>query len=291
LLIREGGGRSTRYRSVIRAALRFEYPLHDLSEDAVWKEIHERSLAPRGLSDNVERILHYAVTELVNNAIDHSGGTRVEVVLPSAVEAVVFEVIDDGVGIWEHVRTKLGLPDPFAALQELSKGKTTTAPDRHTGEGIFFTSKIADFFEIESGVVGWRVDNRRGDASIASIPERRGTRVRFEVGVSTPRTLARLFDDYTKDYEFVKTRIVVKLFEVGVRFVSRSEAKRLLHGLERFREVVLDFSGVQEVGQGFADEVFRVWPSLHPGVAIIPVRMASAVEFMVSRARRSLPLS
>jgi hypothetical protein len=29
-------------------------------------------------------------------------------------------------------------------------------------------------------------------------------------------------------------------------------------GLERFRDVIVDFRGVQEVGQGFVDEVFRV---------------------------------
>ncbi|MFZ5475538.1 MAG: STAS-like domain-containing protein [Myxococcota bacterium] len=45
---------------------------------------------------------------------------------------------------------------------------------------------------------------------------------------------------------------MVPLLAVGGEFVSRSEARRLLHGLERFREVVLDFAGVPGVGQGFA---------------------------------------
>jgi len=66
--------------------------------------------------------------------------------------------------------------------------------------------------------------------------------------------------------------------------VSRSEAKRLLHGLDRFREVVLDFRGVEGVGQGFADEVFRVWAHAHPQTTLIPVHMNRAVEFMVRRA-------
>ena len=83
-----------------------------------------------------------------------------------------------------------------------------------------------------------------------------------------------------------KTRTVVRLFGLGVRFISRSEAKRLMRGLDRFSEVVLDFAGVEEVGQGFVDEILRVWPSRHPGTTIEPVGMTGPVEFMV---RRGLP--
>jgi hypothetical protein len=70
----------------------------------------------------------------------------------------------------------------------------------------------------------------------------------------------------------------------GTRFISRSEATRLLHGLEKFREVVLDFKGVELVGQGFADEVFRVWSRAHPDTHFVPVNMKEPVEFMVEGA-------
>lgn len=68
--------------------------------------------------------------------------------------------------------------------------------------------------------------------------------------------------------------------------MSRSEAKRLVNGLERFREVVLDFAGVERVGQGFADEVFRVWAKQHTDVGLIPIDMCAPVAFMVERAIR-----
>ena len=54
---------------------------------------------------------------------------------------------------------------------------------------------------------------------------------------------------------------------------------------ERFREVVLDFHRVSGIGQGFADEVFRVWARTHPRVRLRPVKMNPAVEMMVERAR------
>jgi len=55
---------------------------------------------------------------------------------------------------------------------------------------------------------------------------------------------------------------------------------------ERFREVVIGFRGVELVGQGFADEVFRAWARQHPEVALIPVDMSAAIAFMVERAIR-----
>jgi hypothetical protein len=113
------------------------------------------------------------------------------------------------------------------------------------------------------------------------------TRARVELDPANARDLAEVFGEYTEDFEFSRTRTIVRLFAIGTEFVSRSEAKRLVRGLERFREVVIDFEGVALVGQGFADEVFRVWSTAHPEVRLIPVGMEAPVAFMVERARRA----
>jgi hypothetical protein len=81
-----------------------------------------------------------------------------------------------------------------------------------------------------------------------------------------------------------KHRIVVKLFEMGKSFVSRSEAKRILRGLEQFTELVLDYKGISEVGQGFADGMFRVWAGQPPETSLSPTNMNAAVVFLVKRA-------
>jgi hypothetical protein len=86
------------------------------------------------------------------------------------------------------------------------------------------------------------------------------------------------------DHAFIRTRPVVKLFEAGTVFVSRSEARRLLEGLEADFDIVeVDFTGVTDVGQGFVDELLRVWPAAHPGKTVIPTNMNEAVEFMIKR--------
>ncbi len=262
------------------------YPLVGLSEDSVWTELAARAPQLEGISENVFRITGYVVTELINNAIDHSSGQWVELALTRRDPILVLRIEDDGIGIFQNLRDKLALPDLLAAIQQVSKGKVTTDPARHTGEGIFFTSRISDLFVIESNGLSWKIDSVRGDVAVGETDERRGTSVECEINVGKTTSLEQLFAEYTEDYEFARTRIVVKLFELGVHFISRSEAKRLLVGLDRFKEVLLDFKNVKDVGQGFADEIFRVWAAEHLGITLVPMNMNSAVEFMINRARQ-----
>lgn len=68
-------------------------------------------------------------------------------------------------------------------------------------------------------------------------------------------------------------------------YVSRSQARALLVGLEKFKKVMLDFSGVKEVGQAFADEIFRVFNLAHPEVEVEYQNANEAVEFMIKLAK------
>ncbi|MGZ3475990.1 MAG: STAS-like domain-containing protein, partial [Polyangiales bacterium] len=278
----EGAGRGVRY--VARRTLaRLRRRCAGLDESVLYRDMQAQLPELAQLPANAEKIVHYAFTELVNNAIDHSGAEYVESVVRWIASGVEVEIVDEGIGAFENVRAALGLDTELEALAELSKGKTTTDPARHSGQGIFFSSKAVDLFELESGGVRWIVDNRRNDFAVGAAPKRRGTRVRFEVDRDTRRELRRIFDEFTTDLAFDRTRAIVRLFAHATSFVSRSEAKRLLHGLEKFREVVLDFAGVDAIGQGFADEVFRVWAKAHPDTKLLPVDMIEPVAFMVQR--------
>jgi excisionase family DNA binding protein len=261
-----------------------------LFEDRVWDNLlRDLGHDPQALSPALQ-ITRYAFTEMLNNAVEHSAGNRVDVEWWEGPDDLAFEIRDDGDGVFGHVRDGLALEDHFAAIQELSKGKTTTSPRGHSGEGIFFTSKAVDVFEIAGNGWRWTVDNLRSDEAVAAGPPGRGTTVRCVIDAGTSRSLADVFDAYTDDdLSFSRSRIRVKLFELGIDFVSRSEAKRLLRGLERFREVEVDFEGVRQVGQGFVDELLRVWPDQHPDTTIVPTHMNPAVEAMVRRGLRVRP--
>lgn len=255
--------------------------LAGLEEDRVWNEVVKTlDLAER---PPAWRILAYGFTEMVNNAIDHSAGSTVHVAAGRGAGVVELTIEDDGRGAFDTLAVGLDLPDQLTAIQELTKGKRTTAPANHTGEGIFFTSKAVDVFRLAANGYVWTVDNLRNDQAVGVSRVHRGTSVRLQLDPETDRDLVALFSEFTDDYEFTRSRTVVRLFEIGVTFVSRSEAKRLLAGLEDFAEVEIDFSGVDSVGQGFVDEILRVWPREHPGTTLIPTGMNPAVEFMVRR--------
>ena len=261
---------------------RRSFELRGLAEDKVWADVRA---AAGELADHphAQQIAAYGVTEMVNNAVDHSDGGSVDVSLWIDPAEIRLVISDNGVGVFERIRTGLDLADVFAAIAELTKGKRTTDPAAHTGEGIFFTSKAVDIFVLESNGVRWTVDNKRTDDAVGTSAVSHGTTVRMSLDLETDRDLTSLFREFTIDHDFVRTRPVIRLFEIGTEFVSRSEAKRLLAGLEQFREVELDFRGVESVGQGFVDEVFRVWPHNHADTELLPTNMNDAVRFMVDR--------
>ena len=298
-LEKSGKARATRYRirgaDLDSAGFEHSFAPEGLDEDLVWREIEPKVEALVQFSDIGRTRFRYAFTEMLNNAIDHAAATEVTVRFGTEVDEpspgrLWFEVVDDGDGVFARIARELQLESPFESIIELSKGRFTTAPEAHSGEGIFFVSKVADRFELSSGGITWLVDNLLDDTAILekepnpSIdPDRPGTLVRFMADPISETRLEDLFAEYTEDYQFTKTKPVVKLVAYGKQLISRSEARRLLARLEQFTEVTLDFKGVEGVGQGFVDEVFRVFRSKNPNIELDAVNMNSAVEFMVRR--------
>ena len=110
----------------------------------------------------------------------------------------------------------------------------------------------------------------------------------MDISPFSTRTDKEVFDRYATDqddYAFSKTHVVVALARQfqGEKLVSRSQAKRVMARLERFKEVVLDFQGIEDVGPAFADEIFRVFRAEHPNTHITPANFNEAVGRMIRR--------
>ena len=270
----------------------FEYSLAGLAEDLVWFRDVRPLLA--GLRSNVVDICQHGLTEMVNNAIDHSGGRRLQVFADRNIARIALLIVDDGVGIFRKITRALDLPDERLALLELSKGKLTTDPKHHSGEGVFFTSRMFDVFQIVSGgLVFDHKDSEADDLLHELDPDATGagTSVLMEISVDATRTPKEVFDQFSSgpdDYAFAKTVVPVRLVKVGdENLISRSQAKRLLQRVDRFRTVVLDFTDVASIGQAFADEVFRVFANAHPDIELIPRHATSDVQQMIRRAENA----
>jgi hypothetical protein len=257
-----------------------------LEEDQVMHALETTAAPLKRLSPPAKKIVHYAFCEMLNNAIEHSRAKYAEILLAEAGSTFYFEVIDRGIGIFASIRKKFGLKDDFEALQELLKGKSTTAKEKHSGEGVFFTSKAADRFTIESAKLRLTIDNLENDVFVNETPFRKGTKIGFSINRHTKRSLLPIFKAYTdEEYRFSKTKVTVKLYEHNVEQVSRSQARRLLFGLEKFQTIILDFTKVKGIGQAFADEIFRVFAKGHPKISLQPVNASRSVLFMINRAR------
>jgi anti-sigma regulatory factor (Ser/Thr protein kinase)/biotin operon repressor len=257
-----------------------------LEEDVVWDSDIKSLMVD--LPDNVKDIWIYGFTEMLNNAIDHSSGTTVTVQLEKTAVDTQIIIHDDGEGIFKKIQRALQLHDERHAVLELAKGKLTTDPDRHSGQGIFFTSRMFDEFAILSGSVYFSHEfNKAEDWICERDGFQSGTTVFMKLNNNTSRTSKQVFDSFSSgdDYAFTKTVVPVRLAQYGdERLVSRSQAKRLLAGVDKFRVVVFDFSGVEAIGQAFADEVFRVFKKQHPEIQIMSINASKDVAQMISRA-------
>jgi anti-sigma regulatory factor (Ser/Thr protein kinase)/anti-anti-sigma regulatory factor len=256
-----------------------------LAEDVVWRQDIATRLGK--LPENVLGIWQYGFTEMFNNVIDHSEATCVIVRLTKTAAATTVAICDDGVGIFKKIQAALGLDDERHAVLELAKGKFTTDPANHSGEGIFFSSRMFDRFDIFSGEVQFSHEFGGNEDWILPSNAQGATLVMMVLQNHTSRTAKEVFDKFTsdEDYGFTKTIVPVKLMKYGDdNLVSRSQGKRLLARFDRFKTVILDFSGVTLIGQAFADEVFRVFKAKHPNVELLPINVSPEVRRMISRA-------
>jgi anti-sigma regulatory factor (Ser/Thr protein kinase) len=287
-LLAEGRTRQIIYRLCPIAEWAKTYALvPGLAEDLVWRD----DVAPQlgQLPQNVMSIWHLGFTEMFNNAIDHSGARSISVHLEKTANSVEMWVIDNGVGIFRKIQDALGLLDERHAVLELSKGKLTTDPARHSGEGIFFSSRMFDHFVIVSG--GTHFSHMFGDDEdwvLERTKPAAATAVFMSIKNHTARTTQQVYRQFSSgdDFGFTKTVVPVRLAQYGDDLlISRSQAKRLLVRVDRFRTVLLDFEGVSAIGQAFADEIFRVFRAQHPSIEIYGIHANTDVQDMINRAQ------
>lgn len=252
-------------------------------EDQLYRlYVQEKIIA---LKENIRSILHHGFTELVNNVIDHASADTLTFCLEQKTNRLTMDINDDGIGVFRRNQLAFGCDDLFQAVVETAKGKRTSQPDAHAGEGLFFTSRLFDYFSLSANGIEWCYFAKIDDWSMAQILEARGTRIHMEIDVNSDRSPEDVFAQYTDSgFQFKKGGLfVVQPLTINAAYehVSRSEAKRLLIGAEKFTSIIIDFKNTKRVGQGFADEVFRVFQNKYPQLKIEARNMNPAVEAIV----------
>lgn len=291
ILTATGETKARRYELKTLASLEKTLPItSETQEDEIWSVIVKPQLA--GTMDNVLAICAHGFTEMLNNVIDHSESTTAKIIVFRNAAKIVMEVRDYGIGIFNKIQRVFNLAEPQHAILELTKGKLTTDKSKHSGEGIFFTSRMFDFFEIASGTLEFnrtKVGSHPPDDWIMEAERApiQGTQVTMVIPTNATHTTKEIFDNYRAEYDeygFSKTVIPLTLMRYeGEQLISRSQAKRLMAHVDKFKEIFLDFNGIREIGQAFADEVFRVYRREHPSVHVYPINITDDVVKMIKR--------
>lgn len=285
-LVNSGSPRRPHWQPGALRQVVHQYPLAGLQEDLPWRQ----DFAPHfALPGEVQKMAQHAFTELLNNAIDHSGGTQVTVSMRQTPLQLQLLVSDDGVGLFERIAQSFAIDDPLLAMFELSKGKLSSAPAWHCGRGLFYTARLADVFDIHANSAGfqhraWCDEFWRPARALPRV----GTSVYLAIALDTERTLDGVLRSHSlhgQGYAFDSTEVPLALLAPpggGAMLLSRADARRVTARLPRFGRAAIDFSGIESVGHGFADELFRVFRREHPSVELQAKKMAPAVGAMVA---------
>lgn len=254
----------------------FSYKRNDCLEE---DRIFDKDIAPlfSGMNKNAFEAWRYAFTEMMNNAIEHSNAENIYCRVSTNFVFNEIVIVDDGIGIFKNIQTYFKKEfnneiDLSECVSLLFAGKFTTASEGHSGEGIFFTSHVMDKFLIISDGKRFTRDNFSDMVDDIDIPKTKinaKTLVCMRLFNSTKKTIKEVFDRFS-DMEsgFYKTHIpIAHVFPNGTP-VSRSEARRLCSLFTEFKEVNLDFYGVEQLGQAFVHEIFVVWQRRNPEIKI-----------------------
>lgn len=293
MLSAAGKTKARRYKLASILSINFSIELSiGLAEDSIWRFRIRDYL--KDIPQNVIDICQYGFTEILNNAIDHSGSIDAVISFDQTYGRIYMLVIDHGIGIFQKIQNDFRLEDPRMALLELSKGKLTSDARHHAGEGIFFTSRMFDEFHIRSGNLLYARKRKEADYEwLVEMEEaqeyKKGTAVHMIISTTANWTKDEVMRRYQDDnLLFRRTHVPIKLAVYpGEQLVSRSQAKRILSRFERFSEIILDFQGVPQIGQAFADEIFRVFKNEHPEIGLYCLHTSPDVDRMIAAVQKA----
>lgn len=285
-LRREGRARPV-YTPGVQREVTTDYALAGLDEHTPWS----RDVMPvLALPAPAARVAQHVFGELLNNAIDHSGGAAVTVSVRQTPTHLHLLITDDGQGIFRQLAHKADLPDAQRAALELAKGRLTTQPACHGGRGLFFVARMVDAMNVQSAgqCLQWRHQGRSVQFRTHPL-NRTGTTVFCSLRLDSDVRPSDAYGAYGSEdapLDFSRTQVPLRLLtDDGNSLDSRAQARWVVSRLELFATAELDFEGVEDIGPSFIDEVFRVWKAAHPQVRLEPVKASERVARLLGPAR------
>ncbi len=220
---------------------------------------------------NVQEICEYGFSEIMNNVISHSKGKNCTVSLLINVGTISVKIEDDGLGVFKNILDHFSFKNYHRSILELAKGKLTTDSLNHSGEGVFFVSRLFDYFRMDSSGLSWVHDARKNQWTVTKGKKKTGTSVLVELSPYSKNSINKTRKKFSSNgnliFDCTCVPVVLSKFNSGHLF-SRSQAKRLTKNLNQFKKIRFDFTGLNTIGHSFADEIFRVFQQKNPNQSI-----------------------
>ncbi len=258
------------------------------------EEVYTADILPLlvSLPSNVQKLWAYCFEEIFSNGTSHSKGTNLTIRVIQKKLQTTINVIDDGIGIFNSIKKRHKLDNDEHAALLLSNSTFQKKSDIQERANIFLSSRMTSSFTIVSKrVVLTHQQDISWDWTLGRTQEETpGTFVNMVITNDNLRSPEEIIDEYKTSRKelLARTCIPVKLVDYCAQApFSRSQARRVLSRIDKFKIAILDFIGVEEIGPAFADQVFRVFSLEHPEIEVLYTNANKQVEAVIKMAREN----
>ena len=237
------------------------------------------------LPKNIYEIFEFSIGALLNNIKDHANALNIYLKLFINHKEAHFIISDNGIGIFEHIKSSLGLQNVHSAAIELAKGNIKVNPFEHSRDEINAVIHLFDMVEIDSSGKSLKFINDANKWEIKHSVQKKGSRIHLLIDPSSKRTCSEIFN-VIFDLEQNKIRIPINLIEHKNQTIinEKSKAKSVLRNIENYKVIEFDFKEIELIGPAFADTLVRETIEVNKFADIEWVNTNKTVDLLMSRA-------
>lgn len=265
--------------------------LFELAKDTKVDHFLQNEIIPnlKKLPKNIFELCEFALNALLTNVYDHSGATHFSVKIFSTQKETHVVVMDNGSGIFQHIRDGLGLEGKTISAIELAKGSSLgIQTDNHAGDDLHAVIMLFDIITIDSSEISLCYEKKLDCWSLEDSKQAKGTKIHLRVStksnVTCDDTFAKIFGK-----ESTNLRIPVNLARTnGELLASRYQAQKLMYNIELSKGITFDFKGIKMIGPAFAHELVWIIRKKNLSLDIDWINAEKTVDLLMSRAKKRL---
>lgn len=237
------------------------------------------------LKTNIIEIIRFSMDALINNILDHSKATKFYFKIYLTYNDLHIILNDNGIGLFENIKTLLNVENEHIAAIELAKGPITTDPENHSGDELFTLMHLFDSAKIESSGKSLNYMNQKKYWMIDDSIQKQGTRIHLKINPFSKRSCQSIFENLFVSKK-MSIKVPINLIKTNDNQIvnTRAQAKSLLRNIEKLKLIEFDFNNIDIIGPAFADELIRNTKKKNETANIKWINSNKMIDALMSRA-------